>query len=160
MTAFMDHVADDARHFRRDQLCAALVDPSIYAGFDDMEVRLELVHSQVTELDQPAILNIFAFGFMKPNPKTITITWGDGSETVITETGQYFEPVSHTYDLGAGNTTEQHTITVDVFDNNLHVVRSNSIRILVDPTTKGSQTVRAYIITQPALVQQSRTNIL
>ena len=159
MTAFMQHVSDDARHFRRDQLCAALVDPSIYAGFEDMEVRLNVVAAEIEEVNQPARLEIFAFGFMNPNNKEITISWGDGNTDVITGTGQYFDSIEHTYDLGDRTRPQQHTITVEVRDLDLLVTRSSNVRIIVDPVSKGSQTVRAVIITQPTATSQARTAI-
>lgn len=159
MTSFMTHVADDTRHFRRDQLCAGLVDSSIEAGFDDMEVRVTAVKRSVEEIEEPEIIEIFAFGFMNPNNKQVVISWGDGSFDTILGTGQVFEAISHTYDLGPETSVQQHTITVEITDLDLQVTRTGSTIIFVTPVSKASQRVRAVVITQPTGTQQSRAAI-
>lgn len=172
MTAFTKHAADDAQHFRRDQLCAALVDPSTYGGFDDMEVRLTVEDDIVQEINEQVILNIFAFGFMGPTDKEITIWWGDrfSGTTTITRTGKVFNSIGHTYDLGfrkssrptVGRSSQgavQHTITVEVKDLDLRISRRGTIAVLVTPVKKASQKVRTVIITEETASQTARTAI-
>jgi hypothetical protein len=159
MTSFIRHTADHRRHFRRDQICSHIIDPSTCGDQSDLLVDVTLVTPTVEEVNGTAILNIFAFGFPKETDKKVTVSWGDGQSTVINSVGRNWTTISHIYDLGATNTSTTHTITVVVEDLDLKVSRNSAVTILVTPRNKGTQIARSQILLQPTATQTSRANV-
>lgn len=159
MTSFVRHVADHRRHFRRSQICSNIVDPGNCASFDDLEIRVTINNSTVAELDQEAVIDVFAFGFMAPTNKKVTVLWGNGNSTVINGTGQLFETIPFVYDLGPIATNVTYTITVTVEDLDLQISRTGFVQVTVTPTTKATQTARAVVLTQGEKTQTAGATV-